>query len=174
MQGCFADFIQKGVLEIKKEEKTKLIIKSETANFDNELDSELFEILKSLSNDNIIDKKHICMIDNNMSNRIVQWYIKASQYGNILWQQKKSEERHKDVEIVRGLEKFLLEYSNIKEKSSEEVIIWEEYLTFSVIFGIANNVVEELREVIPDEWFMRIVVKSREMILKNYITAMIP
>lgn len=45
---------------------------------------------------------------------------------------------------LEGLRKYLIDYSEIKEKTKEEVILWEEYLVYSVMLGINKKVIEEV------------------------------
>lgn len=169
IQGCIVDFIQEGILELKRESgKMQLVIKNNTKVLDNPLDYEFLEILKSLADNNIITKEKISKIDTSMSNRIIQWYINSYEYAQKLWYQKTPEERHEDIAITQGLQKYLLEYSLISEKNPEEVIIWAQYLTFSVILGIANNVSEELKEIISDEWVTGVLIKSRKILFNNF------
>lgn len=44
---------------------------------------------------------------------------------------------------LEGLRKFLIDFSTIKEKTKEELILWEEYLVYSVILGINKKIVDE-------------------------------
>jgi hypothetical protein len=51
---------------------------------------------------------------------------------------------------MQGLKKFLLEFSLISEKTVYEVRLWEEYLIFAQLLGIADKVREQLRKVYPE------------------------
>lgn len=53
------------------------------------------------------------------------------------------------MEQVIGLKKFLQEMSLIDEKEVIEVRMWEEYLIFASILGIADKVSEQLGELCP-------------------------
>lgn len=54
-----------------------------------------------------------------------------------------------EMEHVIGLKKFLQEMSLIDEKEVVEVKMWEEYLIFASILGIADKVSEQLGELCP-------------------------
>ena len=58
--------------------------------------------------------------------------------------------RSKDGKILNekleGLRKYLKDYSSMEEKEKEELILWEDYLIYSVIFNINNKVLEEINE----------------------------
>ena len=103
---------------------------------------------------------------------ILLWCTNAFQEAEEVWYHKTPEERHKDIAILKGLEKFLLEYSKIKDKSTEEVKIWEEYLTFAMILMIAENTVEELDQIIPNKFLIKMLFQSRELVLQLFNKAM--
>lgn len=45
-----------------------------------------------------------------------------------------------------GLEKYLKEYSLIKDRYPIELVLWEKYLVFASLFGIADKVAKEFKE----------------------------
>jgi hypothetical protein len=49
-----------------------------------------------------------------------------------------------------GLKRFLSEFSLIREKTVFEVRLWEDYLIFAQLLGIAKKVREQLSKVYPD------------------------
>ena len=49
-----------------------------------------------------------------------------------------------------GLKNFLLNYSNIEEKMNIEVQIWENYLIFANLLGIADKVKKQFKKIYPD------------------------
>ena len=51
---------------------------------------------------------------------------------------------------LKGLKNFLIEFSRIGEKTPIEVKLWEEYLMFAQIFGIAKEVAKQFKELYPD------------------------
>lgn len=55
-----------------------------------------------------------------------------------------------DVLYIYGLKKFLKEMSYIHEKEVIEVKMWEEYLIFATIMGIADEVEEQLKIRCPE------------------------
>lgn len=48
-----------------------------------------------------------------------------------------------------GLRNFLKEATLINERKSAEVVLWQDYLVYAALFGIADKVAEELREINP-------------------------
>jgi len=61
----------------------------------------------------------------------------------------KGEEVNKRIE---GLKKYMIDYSLLNEKSKNELIIWEEYLIYSVIFDLNDTIVQEMSKLIEIEF----------------------
>ena len=55
-----------------------------------------------------------------------------------------------EAEHVAGLKKFLKEFSVIKEREPIEVNLWNEYLMFAQIFGIADEVASQFKKLYPE------------------------
>ena len=51
---------------------------------------------------------------------------------------------------LKGLKKFLLDYSLIQEKETIEVHLWKEYLMFANLLGIADKVGKQFKKLYPD------------------------
>lgn len=47
-------------------------------------------------------------------------------------------------EKLEGLRKYLIDFSKIEEKTTEQLVLWNEYLIYSVILGINSKVVEDV------------------------------
>ena len=56
----------------------------------------------------------------------------------------------KDAEEMAGLKKFLKEFSVIKEREPIEVNLWQEYLMYAQIFGIADEVASQFKKLYPE------------------------
>ena len=50
---------------------------------------------------------------------------------------------------VIGLRKFLKDFTLVRERASEEVALWNDYLVFGALYGIADKVAKELSEINP-------------------------
>lgn len=57
----------------------------------------------------------------------------------------KGEELNKKIE---GLKAFLKDYSLMKERYSNEIELWEEYLIYAVLFGQNDKIIEEYEKYI--------------------------
>ena len=54
-----------------------------------------------------------------------------------------------DAIQLKGLKKFLLDFSRMPERNYHEVHIWEEYLIFATLLGIADKVEEQFSKLYP-------------------------
>ena len=48
-----------------------------------------------------------------------------------------------------GFKKYLSDFTLVKERHTAEVALWKEYLVFAALFGIAEKVARELRDIDP-------------------------
>ena len=55
-----------------------------------------------------------------------------------------------DAIHLKGLKKFLLDFSMMPEREYFEVHIWEEYLIFAQLLGIADKVEEQFSKLYPN------------------------
>ena len=55
-----------------------------------------------------------------------------------------------DAIEMKGLKKFLLDFSTMPEREYFEVHIWEEYLMFAELLGIADKVEEQFSKLYPN------------------------
>ena len=51
--------------------------------------------------------------------------------------------------LWNGLKKFLRDFSNLKEAIPTSIAIWEQYLVYAVTFGISEQVMKEMKVVLP-------------------------
>ncbi len=50
---------------------------------------------------------------------------------------------------IMGFKKYLLEFSQIGERSMEERVIWQDYLIFAMLLGIGDTVIEQFERLFP-------------------------
>ena len=61
-----------------------------------------------------------------------------------------SDELINQYQNLNGLKNFLLDYSNMEEKMHIEVHIWENYLIFANLLGIADKVKQQFNKIYPN------------------------
>jgi uncharacterized membrane protein YgcG len=54
-----------------------------------------------------------------------------------------------EVRQVFGLKKFLQEFSIIDERHVQEVSLWKDYMIFATLFGIADQVIRDMKHINP-------------------------
>ena len=59
-----------------------------------------------------------------------------------------------DVRQVFGLKKYLQEFSLIDERHVSEVSLWKEYMIFATLFGIADQVIKDMKKINPEYFNM--------------------
>lgn len=138
--------------------------------FTNELESELFEMMKKASGDNILQSKEFEKYCNKNYSKIYKWYDKVL-YNEV--EKLKIENKVKDYEEkvakiisvkalvldsstkedaikLKGLKNFLEEFSRIDDKEAIEVKLWEYYLIYAQILGIAEKVEKQFKKLYPE------------------------
>ena len=69
-----------------------------------------------------------------------------------------------------GFKKFLSDFTLVKERSSREVGLWQDYLVFASLFGIADQVAKELHDIDPQFFEQAVAMDYNTMnwiILRN-------
>ena len=102
-----------------------------------------YKILNSWYSDILINKK-------SEIEHLIVHSVKKSFFGTETYYKEFNERLMNDAYNLIGLKKFLLDFSNIKDRSSIEVELWEYYLIFATLFGITDKIDNELKELYPD------------------------
>lgn len=77
--------------------------------------------------------------------RLIYGAIKCNSYIRT----ENGEEVNKKIE---GLKNYIAQYSFLEEKKKEELLLWEDYLIYSVIFGINTKIIEKISNLIKIEY----------------------
>lgn len=136
------------------------------------LEIELFNMMQMASVDGILESNEFTKWCKKNYKKILNWFNRVideetSKFVNrgLITVEKKtfstvhvvSDELKEDALKIAGLKKFLNEFSNISERESIEVKLWEYYLMYAQIFGIAKKVAKEFKklypEVLTDEYY---------------------
>ena len=151
-----------------KKEDTTIIFKDE--NLDNELEVELYQYMKTASKDGILESKEFERWCSSNYTKILKWFDDILDYENdiLLAEGKltskivtnlgifKSEvyevdpSMYEEATKMKGLKMFFNEMKNMKDKNAIDVMLWEEYLMYAQIFGVADKVAKEFGELYPD------------------------
>jgi len=63
-------------------------------------------------------------------------------------------ERQDDVRQLFGLRKFLKEFSLLDERHVQEVTLWKDYMIYATLFGIADQVIRDMKKINPEYFNM--------------------
>jgi uncharacterized membrane protein YgcG len=128
------------------------------------IEGEMFNHMYDASKDGILEPKEFGKYCEKYYKEVLGWFDSV-----ILEEKNKATERglldklasnpnkryetnkiYEEAKKLAGLRKFLKEFSSIEDKSSIEVHLWEYYLMYAQIFGIAEKVAEEFKRLYPD------------------------
>ena len=153
--------------KIFKKEETVIILGDEvTKKFDNEREESLFHMMHVASKDGILENKEFEKWCKSSYEKILGWF------DNILKDQRTSltadgliknegkglfgtkyiatQELKEEALHIAGLKRFLLEYTLIQERYAIEVELFEDYLIYAQLLGIAKQVSKQFKELYPD------------------------
>ena len=147
---------------LKKEERAiKLLNKNNLSS----LEVELYDMMNAASGDGVLESHEFTRWCQNHYNKILKWFnlviddetMNFVKKGMITEEKKTFSTNYRVLDILKedaikmaGLKKFLKEFSNIKDREAIEVKLWEEYLIYAQIFGIAKEVAKEFKKLYPD------------------------
>lgn len=169
-------WLKENRISIKKEEKSGLFSKEKTSvvlsnntDFVNNFEKEVYDMLYEASKDGILESKEFEKWSKKHYTKILNWFNKVLDSvaeklisdGNLIKIEKKalffkyseyepSTTFREDINQVKGLKNFLNEFTNIKDREAIEVMLYDEYLMFASIFGIADKVAKQFKELYPD------------------------
>lgn len=136
----------------------------------NKTERRLFDMLYAASHDGILESKEFKKWCKKSYSKVLTWF------DNILIEQKKimveegmiSVRKRKILKVIKtmvytaspawkqeaiqlaGLKKFLKEYTLIKDKEAVEATLFEEYLIYAQMMGIAEQVKKEFKDIYPE------------------------
>lgn len=154
---------------IKKKEETAIDLTKENT-FDNTLEQDLYNMMKEASRDGILESKEFEKWCNDNYSKILSWFdkiideetnklinedkitvaektsFKVFKFKEYIVDQSMKEEAIK----LKGLKNFLEEFSRIDDKEAIEVNMWEYYLIYAQILGIADKVAKQFKKLYPE------------------------
>ena len=158
-------WLKNGNIENIKDESKNKKLKLISSNNLTPLEVELFDMMSSASGDGILEKNEFTKWCKNHYSKILKWFNKVIDdttmnfvNAGLIREEKKTfsatyyvDDKMKDYGLeMAGLKNFLNDFSNIKNREAIEVKIWDEYLIYAQIFGIAKKVAEEFKKLYPD------------------------
>ena len=135
--------------------------------FDNDMEQKLFSLMRAASGDGILEAKELEKWCRRNYSKFLDVFEKIKNTeinklksnGMIRKRTDKTECKkknvmddtiYKDSQQLFGLKLFLNEFSRIDTKEVLEVHLWDEYLMFAYLFGIADKVAKQLKNLYPE------------------------
>ena len=153
-----------------KKEKSKVIFLEQDASvLDNKLEIKLYDYMYTASKDGILESKEFEKWCRKNYTKITKWFKEAMDYASdkLIEEGKITKVQKRDLGIkhdvykvdpsmmeeaiqMKGLKNFFNEFDNMSDKSAIEVMLWQEYLMYAQIFGVAKKVIKQFKKLYPD------------------------
>lgn len=155
--------------KIFKKEETTIVFTTPTISTPIERENELYKYMYEASKDGILESKEFETWCKKHYSKILKWFDQVLDYENeeLERQGKLVKGSRKTLFIttsvyevdpsmkeeaieMQGLKKYFNEFGNMKTKEAIKVVLWEEYLMYAQIFGIAEKVAKQFKKLYPD------------------------
>lgn len=166
-------WIKEGQIKVIKVSKQGLLKEKEVIAFDLSkdlvvnytLEVEMYDILREASQDNILKPWELIKWCRKNYYKYTGWFDNIMFYYGICYEENGLIEdrvvrKNKKIKVcsldldnkavkLAGLQKFLIEFSKMDNKVVIDVKLWEDYLIYAQIFGMADKVSKELKRIYP-------------------------
>lgn len=183
--------IYKGFLNVSKDEKDNIEISFNDSKDRSSLGTSaqlLYDMMKEASgSDMVLQHNEFKKWANSHKNSIRIWAndsktnaVQTLSSNNWKAGSKWTESGQAKARETYGFKKFLGDFTNMKDKTSIEVNMWQEYMVYGALFGIADKVAKELKEINPqvfdhvlvyDYGTMRNVINMTDMLSRSITNA---
>ena len=118
---------------------------------------ELYAMMKDASgSDSILQDREFSRWSKRHPKRVTAWAESLTSDGSNCLREdgyaassRLSDEGQAHARRVIGFEQYLKDYTLIKERASQEVALWQDYIIFAALYGIADKVAKELKDINP-------------------------
>lgn len=153
--------VQKGILLVRKVDQKHIEISfNDSADMSglSAPETELFDMMKKASGSDMIlqDKefsrwssKHAAQVDKWLKTILKEGHAAIVSNGYASWGGTFTEAGRQEARNSVGFKKFLCDYTLIDERRTQEAVVWEDYLVFGALYGIAEKVAKELSDISP-------------------------
>lgn len=158
---------REGGKAFKREDTVIILGDNSNLQFDDPRETELFHMMYIASKDGILENKEFERWCRDSYERILNWFddilekqrINLVNENLIIAEEKKgifginytaTLELKEEALKIAGLKRYLFDYTLIKEREAIEVELFESYLIFAQILGIADQVAKQFKKLYPD------------------------
>ena len=169
-------WLKKGIIKTENRENGKIFKKENTVILlgderdrvlENSRETELFHMMYIASKDGILENKEFEKWCRNSYSKILGWFddILEEQRNNLVEEALLTKntnggifgakytatpELKNEAMKLAGLKRFLLDYTLVPDRQAIEVELFEDYLIFAQMMGIAKQVSKQFKELYPD------------------------
>lgn len=119
--------------------------------------NQLWDMIREASgSDSVLQEREFSRWASSHQSRVAAWakaVKKAGKdsFGKSPWHEggKVSDAGRDECRKAIGFKKFLVDFTLIKERASREVVLWQDYMVFAALFGVADKVAKELKDINP-------------------------
>ena len=154
--------IEKGYLLVSKDEKDKVEIRFNEALDTSLLDTNekgLYDMMKQASGDDLVlqDKEFSRWSQRSRNQDTIRLWAnginldakRGLKSDNVVSGKKFSDKGKVEAQHVMGFKNFLNDFTLSSERESVEVGLWKDYLVYASLYGIADKVAKELKDIDP-------------------------
>ena len=154
--------IEKGYLLVSKDEKDKVEIRFNEALDTSLLDTNekgLYDMMKQASGDDLVlqDKEFSRWSQRTRNQDTIRLWAnginldakRGLRSDNVVSGKKFSDKGKIEAQHVMGFKNFLNDFTLSSERESVEVGLWKDYLVYASLYGIADKVAKELKDIDP-------------------------
>jgi len=152
--------VKDGQIEISRDSKgrTELRLTDTGTGEMSEPQKMLFGFLKEAAgSDGILQRREFARWSETHQDAVNKWILSLSsaarfhlhRQGLLVGKRDFSEEGRAQARRVIGIKRFLNDFTLIRERGTEEVALWTDYIIIAAILGIADKVAKELKEIDP-------------------------
>ena len=155
--------IYKGQLSVSKDGRgrVELSFGSPTASGDGRYDPSSEELrgmmLEASGSDRVLQHKEFSRWAGRHTHEVAGWSRRALVHGRdalrdggFIYGSSYTPSGSAEARKLLGLKKFLQDFTLMDEKEAIEAVLWQEYLVYGALFGIADKVADQLREINPE------------------------
>lgn len=166
-QGIIRTENRQGGKIFKREDTVIILEEAKDVKFSDDRENEIFKMMYEASEDGILENKEFERWCKKSYEKILHWFddilrkqreklvdeglINMEERGGFFSKKYTATSELKQEAIkLAGLKRYLLDYTLIKEREVIEVELFESYLIFAQMFGIAEKVSKQFKELYPD------------------------
>jgi len=154
--------VYRGALSVSKDGKGRVELSFNGGSLDSgdSAADELFGMmLQASGSDKVLQHKEFSRWAGRHTHEVAGWSRRALVHGRdalrdgrLIYGSAYTSSGSAEARKLLGLKKFLQDFTLMDEKEAIEAVLWQEYLVFGALFGIADKVAEQLKEINPEDF----------------------